>query len=176
MNRAMVLSAVAITVLCGAASAQSPATIQIGTASLHLGMSEQQVDAVLTPPFRVNKDPQGTFASWIVQVPDGNGQYSYVGSLAFRKGRLYNVRRNWGPSDQQAGVPLAKALYGAASQMVAEGRRQCVLSIGSRQDPRADSRTIFLECAGKRLEVMIVEGDQFGTSASIDEVFEDSTR
>jgi len=149
---------------------QHPATIQIGTGSLYLGMSERQVEAALPPPFRATKEAHDSFASWIITMQNPDGHYSYVGSAAFRNGRLYNVRRSWGPSDQEAGIPFANALYGAANQLVTEGRRRCELNVGSLPQPGADARTIFLTCSGKRLEIGIFESERSGRAVNIDEI------
>lgn len=172
MNRASVISALVVTAFCGAAFMQTPTTIEFGGASLHLGVSEQQVEAAIGSSFRIQRQDSPNFASWSVMAPTGDGGFYSVGSLAFRDGRLTSVRRSWGPADQQAGVELAKALYGAANQMVKEGRRQCFLSVGSGQSPRMEARTIFLQCAGKRLDIQIVEDNQMGNAAFIDEVLE----
>lgn len=172
MIQARALSTLVITALCGAAFMQTPTTIEFGDAHLHLGMSEQQVETSMPSSFRIQKQSSPNFSSWSVTAPTGEGHFYMVGSLAFRNGSLSNVRRSWGPADQEAGVGLAKALYGAANQMVKEGRRHCLLSVGSGQNPRIESSTIFLECAGKRLEVMIVEDEQTGNAAFIDEILE----
>ena len=156
MSRATVM---AIAAVCGGAIVQSPATIQISTASLYLGMSEQRVEAALSAPFKIQKQPSSdsTFSSWFIMVQNVNGDYSYVGSVAFRNRRLSDVRRSWNMSDNHSGISLAKALYGAASQMAAEGRHRCVLDVASKQDPRADMHTIFLHCSGKRIEIAVIE-------------------
>jgi len=170
MKRAWTLTTLAIGVVCGAALTQSPATIEIGTASLHLGMTEQQVEAAVGPPFKIQKQASDSLASWFITMPTTDAAFTAVASMSFRYGRLYLVRRYWGPSDQQAGVPFAKALYGAASQLVTEGRRRCELDVGSRPQPGGEARTIFLICPGKRLEIGIFESEQFGNAVNIDEI------
>ena|SRR2546422_3136678 len=172
MKRAALLASAAIAFVCSGASSQNPATIQVGTAALYLGMPEPQVEAALSSTFTIQKRTSDNFSSWIITAPSINGQFSYIASLALRNGRLTSVRRSWGPSDQEAGIPLAKALYGAASQLVAEGRRHCLLDVGSRQDPRADMRTIFLICSGKRLEIAVTESNETGNAVNIDEVLD----
>ena len=76
---------------------------------------------------------------------------------------------DWGPLDQHSGVPLANALYGAMSELVNEGRRICYLSVLSNQTPTGESRTVSLNCSGKRVEVGMIMSEQYGNFASVTE-------
>ncbi len=91
-----------------------------------------------------------------------------IGNVAFKDGKLVSVIKEWGPDDQEKGVELASALYGAMAQFVKEGRRSCVIDTGTNQTPQGEIKTAFIACGGKYLDVTITKISR-GETASVTE-------
>jgi len=149
----------------GSALAQSSAdsSITMGSVPLKLGMQRDRAVARLSANGYELDDTTG-----IVFEKSGTSRRA-IGQLVFKGGLLRRVSRDWGPVDQHSGVPLANALYGVMSELVNEGRRICYLSVLSNQTPTGESRTVSLNCSGKRAQVGMIMSEQYGNFASVTE-------
>src|SRR6266480_1897060 len=161
--------AMLLTICVGASAlAQSgtDSSITMGSVLIKLGMQRDRVIA------RLNSGGYDLDETGIVFQGSGTSRRA-LGSLGFKGGVLRWISRDWGPKDQQSGVPLANAWYGVMSELAKEGKRLCYLSVGSNQAPTGESRTVSLNCSGKRAEVGVVLSDQDGNFASVTEALGD---
>jgi len=157
----------AATIQLGTAQSPSGASLVIGVSTVAIGEPEDKVLATLTAAFDLEK--QGaTSSSWLVYEKRSVPR-RLVANVFFKDGRLQQARRYWSPDDQTAAVPFATAVFGAVSQLVSEGRRSCVLDVGTNQSPSAEIKTAFIDCGDKRLEVTLTQG-RVGQFANLDEV------
>ncbi len=144
-------------------------SIKLEMTSLTLGMSQQKVLDMLAERFKVAKFPgsgDGPFSSWTVMAR--TAPFTLIGNVTFNDGQLTSVIKYWGPNDQQKGVEVASALYGALAQFIKEGKRSCVIDTSTNQTPQAEMKSAFITCGGKYLDVSIVRTNGF-ESASISE-------
>jgi hypothetical protein len=145
------------------AQSSTDSSVTMGNAPLKLGMQQDQVVARLSASGYDFDETSGIVFS-------GSGTYRRaIGSLLFKEGVLRRISSDWGPSNQQGGVPLANALFGVMSEFVNEGRRICYLSVLSNRTPTGESHTVSLTCSGKRAEVGVILDNQYGNYASVTE-------
>ncbi|HWB18108.1 MAG TPA: hypothetical protein VG538_17015 [Vicinamibacterales bacterium] len=131
----------------------------VGGVSLRLGMPKESVLKVLSPKFNVDE------AAGFVRTKSGP-PFAIVGVVGFDgQQRLDYMSRNWEPSDQQAGVPLAEALLGALTQITSptssgvRGCADCTIAIKDTPSPGGSNvRTIFFYRSGSprtiRLDIL----------------------
>jgi len=121
--------------------------LSIGSVALRLGMSKDTVLARLSGSYEVQ--------SGFVRTKSGP-PFDALGSIGFdNQDRLNFISRDWGPLDQQAGVPFAEALYSALSQVTRptqSGPRSCAcnISIVETPSPRGTQRQVFFSAGGLR--------------------------
>jgi hypothetical protein len=133
---------------------QSDDSIVLGGDRFRLGMPKDQVLKLLTSYFDVQGTPGGRNTpcdSSCSVIEPGGPPYKFVASVSFKDGRLSSVIRHWSPDDQQAAVPYARALWGAISSLVKDGKTVCTIAAGQNES----SRGAFITCGDRQIHVSI---------------------
>src|SRR5437867_13213623 len=84
--------------LAGSPTKAPAEIIELGSATLHLGMSQQAVLDALGEWHKVEKfmgEGSGSNASWLVS--SRSAPFVNIGTVAFKDGKLSTVVKNWGP-------------------------------------------------------------------------------
>lgn len=138
-----------------ATAANTPEAISLGSVELRLGMPRDAVLARFAPYYNLQKVGSD---SWIVS-PKNQSAREAIGSISFREGKLTAIYREWGPNDQLAGAPFARAIFGVIQQLSQEGKHVCSISVSQTQDPQSELRTAFLVCGGKTVKINLAITD-----------------
>lgn len=136
-------------------------SMTFGTSSLRIGMTKDDVTRVLTPAYRLKELGPGPLGSSFMIITTSGPPYDAPGSLYFdSNGFLRSMIRDWSPSDQQAGVLTAEALYNALTHLIpGESHRvcDCSLSLDIQTSPSGESRSVFISNGNKTIAVSIVQ-------------------
>ena len=156
------------------AQQQPGSSITIGVHELRLGMPRDQVIAKLASSYDVSALPDRKAAckdSCFVWNK-GSRLESPIGSVAFKSGRLSSVRVYWDPQDQQAAVPLARAIYGVLSRFVQDGATRCTVEVRQSNSPTSDERVAFIVCGERYISLTILRMDGSEETAILSEVLD----
>jgi hypothetical protein len=155
------------------ASSQSASSVTVGSVELHLNMRREEVISLLAPQFTIAADGRITPKSSL---------FEFQGYVTFSDtGLLTGISRDWGPSDQRAGVPTAQALYGALTTITKPSQKrfhnttvqvcQCAVFVYSTFDSGAELKHIDIWDGTKTISVTVFSGTAFsgGSAVSVDE-------
>lgn len=91
--------------------------------------------------------------------------------MSFEHDKLTTVTRYWS-STIDSDFGFASAIYRASSNFKDEHRVSCILDSGSRENPRGTSKSVFLLCGAKLLEIAISDYDVDGKSIKNADIME----
>ena len=126
---------------------QEADSIVLGGILLRLGMSQNEVLAVLGPVYDL-KAMEGT-KSWLVSRRRNPMSFGDVGVISFLNQRLAHVSKQWGPNDPN-GRQLGKALHDAVRSVTGGDSQTCQVRsrlVGIHTD-------VTIVCGGRTLSIM----------------------
>jgi hypothetical protein len=133
---------------------QNAATIELGRASIRIGMPQDKaISALAAEGFILKK--MGT--QYIVGRIGRTGQTSPEGMVSFASGVVSEAHRDWSPKDDTEGE-FVRTLYVLIQKLEREGRTLCKLNTSSATvDAEKDWKQISLQCGEKSIHVDLTE-------------------
>ena len=124
---------------------------------LTLGMPQNIVMGKLAQYYGTRKlDSSSTVEQdWLVINKEGP-PWQAVRGVSFKDGKLSAASKEWGPQDQAKGVEFARSLFGAISELVKQGKKDCWLAIDQKEVPGAESKLAYIVCDDKYISFFIL--------------------
>jgi hypothetical protein len=141
-------------------------TIVLDTTELTIGMPRDAAMSRLAQSFTLKQ--QGNSDSWIVIAGD-KPPYRFVGSVAFRDGRLTAIYKDWAP-DGHTDVDLARSFYGLVASLESRGKRDCQISVAENQQPSGEIRTAYITCGDEYIQMDVIRTSEYGEQLTLSEV------
>ena len=123
---------------------------------LRLGMAKDYVISSLAQNYRTQRlnvgDEGEGKSSWLIE--DKSNSQQVEGALSFEHDKLTTITRYWS-STNDSNFGFGSALYRATSNFKDEHRTACLLDSGSKENPKGTSKSVFLICGAKTLEIAL---------------------
>jgi hypothetical protein len=151
-------------------------SIVLGSATLSLGMSEEQIHSKLDPYYRLDCK-EGKVKSCVLMNKDGP-PYSMKANIVFKNGKVTTIRKYWsGGYDGTDPAMFVKTFYNILSNMTKDGPITVILSTNDTKEPGVTSESIFITHGNKTININVTEGLQSGgkripTFTNLDEMLE----
>jgi len=136
---------------------------------MKLGMPEESLVAKLKESYKLTSAGE---RGWLIFETNGP-PYKYVGSIAFTRGRLSDISKEWGSFNDGEAVSFAKELFSLLSSVANDKVAPALVR------PRVEVRqpglivsVIELRYPGRTISISVVESRESGNSVSLMEALE----
>jgi hypothetical protein len=131
-------------------------TINLGSISLKLGMSEYQVKTELEKTYNFTCEVREFTDCYFYSK---SGPTVVKASIVFKNGMLVSARKLWNEGYEGSNpLPFVKTLFSLFKNFIEQGNEVAIISTEEAREPGTTVQNIYFQFGNKKIEITVFEG------------------